>query len=60
MSWESIVSPHYGKFIAYYRVSTDQQGKSGLGLDARRKAVKHQARRRLTDWLAGHLETDDG
>ena len=28
------------KFIAYYRVSTDRQEKSGLGLDTQEKAVK--------------------
>lgn len=36
---------HNGRFIAYYRVSTQQQGRSGLGLDAQRKTV--------TDYLNG-------
>lgn len=34
-----------GSFAAYYRVSTAQQGKSGLGLEAQSKAVR--------DWLSG-------
>lgn len=28
-----------GKFVAYYRVSTDAQGRSGLGLEAQKEAV---------------------
>ena len=29
-----------GKFVAYYRVSTRKQGKSGLGLGAQQEAVR--------------------
>ena len=31
--------PTVNRYVAYYRVSTDRQGRSGLGLEAQRQAV---------------------
>jgi DNA invertase Pin-like site-specific DNA recombinase len=31
---------HSGRFVAYYRVSTARQSRSGLGLEAQQQAVR--------------------
>jgi DNA invertase Pin-like site-specific DNA recombinase len=52
--------PHRGKFVAYYRVSTDKQRRSGLGLGAQRQAV--EARLNGDSWrlLAEFTEIESG
>ena len=49
-----------GKFVAYYRVSTGRQGKSGLGLEAQRAAVA--AYLNGGDWqiVDEHTEVESG
>jgi len=48
------------RVIAYYRVSTHAQGKSGLGLDAQRKAVADFAQREGFELVAEHVEVETG
>ena len=51
---------HRGRFVAYFRVSSDRQGRSGLGLDAQKTAV--QARLNGGPWsLVGEfVEIESG
>ena len=51
---------HFGKFVAYYRVSTDQQGASGLGLEAQRKAVETYLDGGPWRLVAEHTEVESG
>lgn len=48
------------KAVAYYRVSTASQGKSGLGLEAQKSAVSEVARNRQMAVLAEFTEVESG
>ena len=48
------------RFIAYYRVSTDKQGRSGLGLDAQRAAVEAHVVGARGVVCAGFVEVESG
>lgn len=48
------------RVIAYYRVSTQGQGKSGLGIEAQRKAVAEFAVREGFEVVAEFTETETG
>ena len=45
------------KFVAYYRVSTDRQGQSGLGLEAQRAAVQGFVKGEI---IAEYTEVESG
>lgn len=49
-----------GKAVAYYRVSTASQGRSGLGLDAQRKAVADLCAARGMTLIAEYTEIESG
>jgi len=49
-----------GNFIAYFRVSTDRQGQSGLGLEAQRKAVMDYLNGGNWKLVAEYTEVESG
>ena len=51
---------HKGKFVAYFRVSTDRQGKSGLGLEAQRKSVLDYLNGGRWELAAKYTEVESG
>ena len=54
------MTPHNGKFVAYYRVSTARQGRSGLGLDAQRQAVVDYLNGGRWRLVTEHTEVESG
>ena len=48
------------RVVAYYRVSTESQGRSGLGLDAQREAVQSLCRQRDWEIIAEFTEVESG
>lgn len=49
-----------GKFVSYLRVSTDKQGRSGLGIEAQREAVSSYLNGGRWTLAAEYVETESG
>jgi DNA invertase Pin-like site-specific DNA recombinase len=49
-----------GKFVSYLRVSTDKQGRSGLGLEAQREAVSRYLNGGRWNLIAEYVEVESG
>lgn len=49
-----------GGFVAYYRVSTERQGQSGLGLEAQQEAVRRYLSTVAGSLIAEHIEVETG
>ena len=47
-------------YVAYYRVSTDKQGKSGLGLESQQLAVEQFVKHHGGEIIDVHTETESG
>jgi len=54
------MSEHSGKYVTYYRVSTKQQGASGLGLEAQRAAVEQYLNGGNWQVIAEFVEIESG
>ena len=51
---------YLGKAVAYLRVSTDRQGRSGLGLEAQREAVARYAADTRLELIGEYVEVETG
>jgi DNA invertase Pin-like site-specific DNA recombinase len=51
---------HHGKFVAYYRVSTDKQGIDGYGISAQKKAVEDRLDGGGWELTASFTEVESG